>query len=58
LLQDVEELVQSVRIEAGGNADVAMVIEDQFEGGRGTVEVLIDGGRQRQGTDMDRQEGR
>jgi hypothetical protein len=43
------------RVEAGGDADVAAVVDDQFEGGRDDV---LDGGDSRgDGTDVDRQEG-
>jgi hypothetical protein len=43
------------RVEAGGDADVAAVVDDQFEGGRDDV---LDGGDSRgDGADVDRQEG-
>jgi hypothetical protein len=45
------------RIEAGGDADVALVAEDELERSRRLGEMMIDGGHQRPGADMDWQEG-
>jgi len=44
------------RIEAGGDADVALVAEDKLERSRRLAEMMIDGGHQRPGADIDRQE--
>jgi hypothetical protein len=46
------------RIEARGDAEVTVIAQDQFEGSWGLDEVMINGGRQRPGTDMNGQEGR
>ena len=48
--------MKSGRIEAGRNANLAVVTEDQFKESRGPVDVRIDGGHQRPSVDMNRQE--
>jgi hypothetical protein len=44
-------------IEAGGDAEVVAVIDDQLEGRRGSDERRDGGDRRGAGTDVDRQEG-
>ena len=45
------------RIEARVDAEVSAVAEDQFERSWGLDDVMINGGHQRLGTDMNGQEG-
>jgi hypothetical protein len=47
-------LVECGRIEAGGDADVALVAEDKLERSRRLADMMIEGGHQRSGADMDR----
>jgi hypothetical protein len=51
-------LVKGGRIKAGGNSDLASVIEDQFEGRWNLADMMINGRHERSGADMNRQEGR
>ena len=45
------------RIKAHGDSKVSAVTQDQFQWGWGLGDLMIHDGRQRSGTDMDRQEG-
>jgi hypothetical protein len=45
------------RVETGGDSEMAPITQDQFERSCGPEGLMIHGGFQRSGTDMDRQEG-
>jgi hypothetical protein len=56
-LQDVEELMERVQIEAHGDSEMAPVAEAQFERGVGHGGLMIPGDHERSRTAMDWEEG-